>query len=109
MIKKTIIYMIAIFLISRFLPGVVIKDWVSLLVFVLVLGLLNAFVKPVLTFLAMPLIWLTLGVFTFFLNALLFYFASALIDGVRVDNFWTALVASLLLSLLVSIIEFLLR
>lgn len=109
MIKKLIIYMIAVFLISRFLTGIIIKNWVSLLIFVIVLGVLNILIKPILSFLSLPLIWLTFGLFIFIINALLFYFASAIVEGVEVKSFGTALIASLLLSILIFILEYVLE
>ena len=71
-----------------------------LLAAALVLGLVNAVVRPVMVVLTLPLTFLTLGLFLLVVNAAVFGLAAALVSGFRVRNFWAALVGSVLLSLL---------
>jgi putative membrane protein len=67
-------------------------------VFALALGVLNAFVRPILLLLTLPLNLLTLGLFTFVVNALVFWMASGIDLGVRVDNFVAAFLGALVVS-----------
>jgi putative membrane protein len=80
-------------------------DFVNALIAALVIGLLNALVKPVLLVLTLPITVLTLGLFYFVLNALLFWFAAALLPGFEVDSFITALLGSLLFSLITTLVS----
>ena len=86
-------------LISRFIPGISISGLGIALVVVLVLGILNVLIKPFLILLTLPINILTLGLFSFVINAAIFAIAAWLIPGFEVSNFLSALVGSLLLSL----------
>ena len=68
-----------------------------------VLGVLNAFVRPILFVLTLPITIITLGLFTFIINALLFWFAASFLEGFAVANFWYALLGSVLMSLVATI------
>ncbi len=71
----------------------------------LVLSFLNAFVKPILVFITLPATILTFGLFLWVINALLILMADALLDGLHVENFWWALLFSLLYTVIMSIFE----
>jgi putative membrane protein len=71
----------------------------SLLAASFFLGLLNAFLRPVLMFLALPLLIATLGLFTLVINALLLLLVSTLVGGFRVAGFWPAVKGSILISI----------
>jgi putative membrane protein len=77
-------------------------DWVRLLVVALVFAVLNVSVKPVLMLLTLPALILTLGLFTFILNALMLWLTSAASDalglGFHVDGFWSAFLGALVVS-----------
>lgn len=94
-----IISAIAVGVAAYILPGVRIAGAVAALVLVVVLGLINAVLKPLLVVLTLPVNILTLGLFTFVINALLVLLASAIVPGVAVDGFWWALLFSIILSL----------
>ena len=64
-----------------------------------VIGLLNALLRPILVLLTLPVTLLTLGLFLFVINALMFYFAASMLDGFHVNGFGAALIGSLLYSL----------
>lgn len=84
---------------SLILPNAIwFKNWQSCLAGALVLGLLNAFVRPVLLFLTLPLNILTLGIFTILLNAAIFFSVGYIIQGVMIRNYPWAIAASLLVS-----------
>jgi putative membrane protein len=70
-----------------------------------VLAFLNTIVKPILTILSLPITFFTLGLFLLVINAFIILFADKLVDGFKVDGFWTALWFSLVLSLVSGILE----
>ncbi|GAB4423750.1 MAG: hypothetical protein OHK0015_01670 [Chloroflexi bacterium OHK40] len=79
------------------------------LVAALVIGLVNAVLGPILRFLTFPLTFLTLGLFTLVVNALLFWLSAALVRGFRLRNgFWSAPLGSILLSIINALIFWLL-
>jgi putative membrane protein len=90
---------VAILIGAYLLPGVAVRGIGAAVVAALVLGLINAFIKPILIILTLPLNILTLGLFTFVLNALLVLFTSAVVRGFEVRNFWWALLFSLVFSI----------
>jgi putative membrane protein len=73
----------------------------------LLLGILNAFLKPILMFLALPLLIFSLGLFTFVINALLLYFVGQLIPGFHVDTFGSAFWGALIISVVSVALNFL--
>jgi len=91
---------IAILIAAYLLPGVTVKGFFAALVTALVLGLINTFIRPILLILTLPINILTLGLFTFVINALLIMLTSAVVPGFDVRNFWWALLFSLVLSLI---------
>lgn len=96
---------IAIIVSAYLLSGVTIRNLGAAIVAAAVLGLINAILKPVLIILTLPLTILTLGLFIFILNAILVLFASAIVPGFEVRNFWWALLFSLLFSIISTIIH----
>ena len=80
-------------------PGITINSFVTAIVAALVLGLINAFIKPILSLLALPLTVVTLGLFSLVINALMLLLASKLVSGFNIDSFLTAFFASIVLSL----------
>lgn len=93
---------IVVLAISYILPGVHVDSITVALAVSLVLAFLNAFLKPLLIILTIPITVLTLGLFLLAINALIILFADYLIDGFEVRSFWIAIFFSLLLSLAVS-------
>ena len=89
----------ALLLVANLYPGVHVASFSSALVAALVLGLLNALLRPILVLLTLPVTVLTLGLFLFVINALMFYFAASLLSGFNVTGFVAALIGSLLYSL----------
>jgi putative membrane protein len=66
----------------------------------LIIGLLNALIRPILLILTLPINVLTLGLFTFVINGLLFWLATSLIPGLSVDGFWSAVLGAIVYSLI---------
>ena len=79
--------------------SIVVAGFGSALVAAFVMGLLNLFVRPVLVVLTLPVTLLTLGLFLFVINALMFWAAATVLDGFQVAGFWAALIGSLIYSL----------
>lgn len=95
----------ALLLLDHLYDGVELRSFGAALAASLVLGLLNAIVRPVLVLLTLPVTLLTLGLFLFVINALLFYFAASVLDGFYVASFFAALIASILYSLFAMVID----
>lgn len=94
-----IVSAMVIFSIAYILPGIHIADFTSALVVALVLGIINALLKPILLLLTLPINILTLGLFTFVLNALLILLVSNIVPSFRVDGFFAALIFAIVLSI----------
>ncbi|HUL63160.1 MAG TPA: phage holin family protein [Burkholderiaceae bacterium] len=92
---------VALWLVTQVLSGVHIgKWWPDALIAVLVLGLVNTLIRPILVILTLPVTLLTLGLFLLVINALLFYAVGSILKGFQVDSFWWAFGGALLYSLL---------
>jgi putative membrane protein len=97
-LARVLVNALAIYLAAAVVPGVEITGVLAALVAGLVFGLVNAFVRPVLLVLTLPLTLLTLGLFLFVLNAFCFWLTSVLVKGFDVHGFWAALFGALLVS-----------
>lgn len=95
----------ALLLLTQLNIGIELRSFGSALWAAFVLGLLNAFVRPLLILLTLPVTVLTLGLFIFVINALTFQMASGLLDGFQVSGFWSALLGSVLYSVLSLVID----
>lgn len=89
----------ALFFVMRLVSGIQINRFQDLLLATLVIGLLNVFLKPVIVLLTLPVTVLTLGLFTFVINAVIFSLAAYLVPGFHVAGFGSAFIAALLFSL----------
>ena len=89
----------ALLLVAHVYTGVSVSNFTSALIAALVLGLLNALLRPLLVLLTLPVTVITLGLFLFVINALMFYFAAELLSGMAVTGFGAALIGSLIYSL----------
>ena len=89
----------AVFISAYVLPGVSVDSFVTAIIVAVVLGVLNALVKPVIIILTLPITILTLGLFTFVLNALLILLTARVVEGFHIEGFLYALLFSLVLSI----------
>lgn len=103
-IMRIIFTSIVAFGLSYILSGVDIDSFWAAIVLAVVLAILNAIVKPILIFFTFPLTIVTLGLFLFVINALIILLADSLVDGFHVDGFWWALLFSLLLSIVTTVL-----
>ena len=102
---KWLLSALALLAVAYLYSGVQVSTYTSALLAAAVIGLLNMFVRPVLVVLTLPVTIVTLGLFLFIINALLFWAASGLLSGFHVNSFFAALVGSLIYSLLGLVIE----
>ena len=100
-----IVSALAILAAAYLLPGVHVASFTAALVAAVVLGIINAFIKPVLLILTLPITILTLGLFTFVINAVVILLAANLVPGFTVDGFWWALIFSIVLSVIASFLH----
>jgi putative membrane protein len=89
----------ALFIVMKLVPGIQIDRFSDLLLATLVIGLLNAFLRPLVILLTLPVTILTLGLFTLVINGVMFYLAAHLVSGFHVTGFGAAFLAALLFSL----------
>jgi putative membrane protein len=82
-----------------------VDDWLAAVIFAAVLGLLNAVVRPILLILTCPITLITLGLFVFVVNALVFWLAAQLVPGIEVMGFWGALIGSLAVTICTAIVD----
>ena len=87
---RTLIIMLGLFLASSLVPGVQITGTGSFILAALLLGLVNAFVRPVAFLMTLPLTVVTLGLFLLVLNAAMFGLVAAMLDSFVVTGFWSA-------------------
>lgn len=100
---------LALLITGWLLPGVWFRDWTALVFGALVLGFMNAFVRPVLLFLTLPLNIITLGLFTVFLNAAIFFSVGYIIDSLMIRNYPWAIAGSLVFSVFSTLISWVLH
>src|ERR1700734_830551 len=99
-LKRWLITTVAVWLAAGIVHGITWDTKLSLFLAALVLGLLNAFVRPVMLLLSLPLLIFTLGLFTLVINALLLWSVDTFIDGFHVDGFGSAFWGSLIISII---------
>src|SRR4030043_2344049 len=99
-IVRLIINIVAILIISYLFPGLIWVDtfWAAL-VTALLLGIVNAIIRPILVLLTLPLTLVTLGLFLLVINGLMLWLVSALVSGFHVSGFWGAVFGSILISI----------
>ena len=98
LIVRWLLLAAALLLVAHLSPGVSVNSFGAALVAALVLGLLNMLVRPLLVLLTLPVTVLTLGLFLFVINALMFWAAAGLLAGFHVDGFGSALIGSVIYS-----------
>jgi putative membrane protein len=95
----------ALLLVAYLYPGVSVTSFGTAMIAALVLGLLNTIVRPLLVLLTLPVTLITLGLFLFVINALMFWAAASVLSGFNVNGFVAALVGSLIYSLCGMVID----
>ncbi len=93
-------YALAIIFVSWVVPGIEVSSFLNAMFVVVIIALINTFIKPLLQIITLPINLLTLGLFSLVINALLLMLAGYITPGFVVDGFLSALIGSILLSLL---------
>ena len=104
-IAISLINALALFMISNIVSGITINGWQTLAVSAMVLTLINIFLKPIISFITLPINIFSLGFFTLIINAFLFYIVGKIVKGFVVADFITAFIGALLLSVITILVE----
>ncbi len=91
---------VALFALPYLMSSITISSFKTALIAALLLGLINALIRPVIVILTLPVTMLTLGLFIFVINGLMFWLVSGLISGFQVSGFWSAVGGALLYSII---------
>lgn len=98
LLTRWLVIAVAILLASTILPGIRVESLTTAIIAAAILGIINTFLRPVLLILTLPLTILTLGIFTFVLNALMLLLVAYFVDGFEIDGFWWAFLGALIIS-----------
>ncbi len=96
---RWICFALALIFTAWLIPGIEVSSFLSAMLACIIIALINTFIKPVIEFISLPLNFLTIGLFSFVINALLLMLAGWLTPGLEVDGFLSALLGSIVLSL----------
>jgi putative membrane protein len=96
---------LALWLVARLVPGIEVRGFGTAMIATVVIAVVDAVVGPVLRFLAWPITVLTLGLFLLVINAILLKLAAMVTPGFRVRGFWDAVLGSLVLTILRSVLH----
>ncbi len=105
LILKWLLAACALLVVAYLYPGVQIQSFTSALIAAAVIGLFNALLRPVLVVLTLPVTVVTLGLFLFVINALMFWSAAGVLGGFHVNGFWAAMLGSLIYSALMLVVD----
>ena len=97
---RWVLFALAIIFVGWLVPGITVENFISAMLVCVILALINTFVKPLLQFISLPINIITLGLFTFVINALLLWLAGYITPGFEVDGFLSALLGSIILAIL---------
>lgn len=103
-ILRVVFNTVAIYLTTRIIHGLSIPDFTSAIVAALVLGIVNAFIRPIILLLTLPFNILTLGLLTLVINAFMLYLV-ALVTPLRIESFWAALLGALLIAIISTLLS----
>ena len=99
LLMRLAINIFALLIVGYLVPGFVLKDLVAATVAAVVIGVVNTFIKPILQLIALPISIFTFGIAAFLINVGLLYLSSKIVPGFEIANFLTAIIASVVLSL----------
>lgn len=102
---KWILFAILIMFIAWIIPGITISGFLSALVVVIIMSLINVFVRPLVSLISLPINVITLGIFSLIINTLLFLLVAKLSPGFHIDGFWSGFFGSLILSVFSPLID----
>jgi putative membrane protein len=100
LILRWLISAATLMFVAYYVPGIAVVSFYNALIAALVLGLVNAILRPLAILFTLPVNILTLGLFTFVINALMFWFASSIVKGFYVAGFWPAFWGALIMTVI---------
>ena len=106
---RWLLFALAIMFVAWVVPGIEVAGFWSAVLVTIIMALINIFIKPLILFITLPINILTLGIFTFVINALLFMLAGYVVPGFEIEGFWAALLGSIILSILGVMINMLVK
>jgi len=109
LLLRLIVNAVALFAVVRLIPGISVAGTGNLIVAVLVLGFLNAVLRPVISFFALPITVLTLGLFTLVINGVVFALAAWIVPGFSVSGIGSAILGALLFSIISFVLNLIVR
>ena len=98
LLAKFLLAVFSLLLVAHYVPGIELEGLYVAIVVAFILGIFNIIVKPILIILTLPINLLTLGLFTFVINAAIFWFVASIIEGFTVEGFIPALVGTIIIS-----------
>lgn len=102
---RWILNALALFAVGKIIPGISVAGFGTALILVVVFGIINVTIRPLLIILTLPINIITLGLFSLVINGLLFWFVAGIIKGFQVESFWAAFLGALLYALVTSLIN----
>lgn len=102
---KLLLNGLAVYATAALLPGIAVEGYFAAVIVAIVLAILNTFLKPILVVTTIPITLFTLGLFLVVIDALIIMLAGWMLDGFTVNGFWWALLGSLILAIITSILE----
>lgn len=105
MLLALVLNAVALLLTAYVVPGFKVVDFTTAVLAAIVLGVVNTFVKPVLSYITAPVNTITLGLFTFVINALVLFIVSAIIPGLMIDGWVAAILGAVVLSVVSTVLS----
>lgn len=103
LLVRILVTAVLVMVIAYFMPGVRVDSFMTSVIVAVVLGLLNIFIKPILVLFTLPVTILTFGLFLLVINAIIILLCTEIVTGFEVSSFWVALLFSVVLSILQSL------
>ena len=107
LLLRFLVTAVAVMAVAKLLPGIEIDSLFALIMTVVILSILNTFLRPILIFITLPFTVVTLGLFLFIINGIILYLVSLLIDGFEISSLFIAVIASILITIVSSVINWL--
>lgn len=99
-LARILVTALALLIVARLIPGIEVEGIYAAIIAAVLLGVFNLIARPILVVLTLPITIVTLGLFIFVINALLFWFVASFVEGFAVSGFLTALIGSLIVSVI---------
>jgi len=107
LIVKILVNAAALMLTANLIDGIYVEGWGAVIIAAIVLGIINAIIRPILMVLTLPLTVMTLGLFTFVINGLMLKLVASVVSGFDVMGLWPAVVGSVILSVISTVLSWL--